>query len=252
MLYSIHELATLAGVTSRTLRYYDQIDLLKPCKLSETGYRIYGEEEVDKLQQILFYRSFDLSLYEISEIMKQTEQARLKSLEIHLSALYEKEKQINTIISAMKETIRYLKGEIKMENKQKFEAFKQNAINKNDQRYGKEIREKYGEESIKQANKTFLHMTEEEYQDTILLEKEIKKQLEKAVKENLDAGSEKGKNIAKLHQKWISAMWGSYSVERHLGVAMLYISDERFRMYYDEKQEGCAQFLYEAIKKTFS
>ena len=59
MEYTIKKLATLAGVTTRTLRYYDEVGILKPARINSSGYRIYGKKEIDRLQQILFYREKD-------------------------------------------------------------------------------------------------------------------------------------------------------------------------------------------------
>ena len=56
MEYTVQKLGQLAGISARTLRYYDEIGLLKPTRINSSGYRIYGATEVDRLQQILFYR----------------------------------------------------------------------------------------------------------------------------------------------------------------------------------------------------
>lgn len=69
MEYTINNLSKLAGVSTRTLRYYDEIGLLKPKRISTSGYRIYGEDEVNLLQQILFYKELDLSLEKIRSIV---------------------------------------------------------------------------------------------------------------------------------------------------------------------------------------
>lgn len=69
MEYSINKLAKLAGVSTRTLRYYDEIGLLSPERISSNGYRVYGQKEVDLLQQILFYRELGVSLDEIKNIV---------------------------------------------------------------------------------------------------------------------------------------------------------------------------------------
>lgn len=61
MEYTVSQLAKLSGVSGRTLRYYDQIGLLKPARINDSGYRIYGEREVDILQQILFFRELVLA-----------------------------------------------------------------------------------------------------------------------------------------------------------------------------------------------
>lgn len=68
MEYSIRELADLAGISTRTLRYYDEINLVKPNRVNENGVRFYGKKELDLLQQILFYREQDLSLDIIRQI----------------------------------------------------------------------------------------------------------------------------------------------------------------------------------------
>ncbi|MGI6645851.1 MAG: MerR family transcriptional regulator [Limnochordia bacterium] len=67
--YTVKQRSEMAGVSGRTLRYYDQIDLLKPAAVSEAGYRIYGPEQVKRLQQILFYRELGVDLQTIKQLM---------------------------------------------------------------------------------------------------------------------------------------------------------------------------------------
>ena len=86
MEYSIRQLAALAGVSTRTLRYYDEIHLLKPARVNEAGYRYYGEKEVALLQQILFYRERDLGLEVISKILAQPNFDIERALYEHLKA----------------------------------------------------------------------------------------------------------------------------------------------------------------------
>ncbi|MGO3750973.1 MerR family transcriptional regulator [Vagococcus salmoninarum] len=69
MTYTIKELANLAGVTPRTLRHYHQLGLLLPAYLTEAGYRIYTQVEIDKLQHILFYRELAVPLEQIKDLL---------------------------------------------------------------------------------------------------------------------------------------------------------------------------------------
>lgn len=62
MEYTVNKLAKISGVSARTLHYYDEIGLLRPMRIAENGYRIYGPKEVDLLQQILFYRELGVPL----------------------------------------------------------------------------------------------------------------------------------------------------------------------------------------------
>ena len=87
MEYSIQELSRLSGVTTRTLRWYDQIGLLKPSRVAESGYRYYGRAEVDRLQDILYYRALGVELARIKECLDDPSFDRLAALRNHLTAL---------------------------------------------------------------------------------------------------------------------------------------------------------------------
>lgn len=144
MEYSINKLAKLAGVSTRTLRYYDEIKLLSPERISSSGYRVYGQKEVDLLQQVLFYRELGVPLDEIKNIIWSKDYDSITALQGHLSALRAKKEHIELLISNVEKTIVASKGEIAMSDKEKFEGFKQKMLEENEKQYGKEIREKFG------------------------------------------------------------------------------------------------------------
>ena len=146
--YTVHELATISGVSVRTLHYYDELGLLYPMCIAENGYRIYGSKEVDKLQQILFYRELKVPLKRIKDIMDAPDYDKAKELEKQLQQLLLQKEQLELLIQNISKTISNLKGENVMSDTEKFEGFKQKMINDNENEYGKEIREKYGDEII--------------------------------------------------------------------------------------------------------
>ena len=98
--YSAKELSNLAGVSVRTLHYYDEIGLLKPAIRTEAKYRWYGEEELLKLQQILFYKELDFSLKEIIAILNDPDFDLIKALESHQLALLSKQDNIFFLLVA--------------------------------------------------------------------------------------------------------------------------------------------------------
>jgi len=246
MEYTIQKLAAMAGVSTRTLRYYDEIGLLKPARINSSGYRIYGQAEVDKLQQILFYRELEVGLEQIKDIINAPDFDVLKALREHLDKLLVKRKKVETLISTVEKTIAEKEGRIVMSDKEKFEGFKQKLIEENEKKYGKEAREKYGDEAVERSNQQFRNMSEEEYKKLINLEKEIKDILAEAMKEG-DPASSLAQKAAQLHREWISFCWGTYDKEAHRGIAQMYVDDERFTAYYDDKQPGTAKFLRDAI-----
>ena len=248
MKYSIKELAELTGLTTRTLRYYDEINLLKPATVGENGYRYYGSKELELLQQIMFYRERGFELKEIRDIINNPEYDVKEALEQHLQALEQEKINIDSLIRNIKLTILTMEGTCSMSDKERFEVFKNQLVKENEAKYGTEIREKYGDDTIDESNKKFLDMNEEKYNRFKSLEEEIKAKLEVAVNEGLEPTSEEGKELTVLHKEWLLMTWKTYSSEAHKGLSKMYVFDERFKSYYDENVEGCADFLQKAIE----
>ena len=248
MEYSIKELAELTGLTTRTLRYYDEINLLKPAIVKENGYRYYGSKELELLQQIMFYRKRGFELKQIKDIIENPDYDLKEALVQHLKALEDEKKNIDSLILNVKLTILSMEGTCYMTDKERFEVFKEEIIKENEAKYGAEIREKYGDETIDASNAKIMGMNEDKYNHFKSLEENIKTKLEVAVKACLDPSSDEGKEITALHKEWLMMTWKSYSSEAHKGLAKMYVFDERFKSYYDANVEGCAEFLEKAIE----
>ena len=246
MEYTVQKLSQIAGVSTRTLRYYDEIGILKPARINSSGYRIYGQQEVDRLQQILFYRELGVSLESIRDIVTAPSFDGAKALREHREKLLAKREQLDSLIANVDKTIAVTEGRITMSNKEKFEGFKQKQIDENEKKYGAEVRQKYGDEAMDKSNKHFKNMSEEDYNRMTSLAEEVKSVLAEAFKTGNPAG-ELAQKAAELHKQWISMCWGQYSKEAHAGLAQMYVDDERFTAYYDEKQPGTAVFLRDAI-----
>lgn len=250
MEYTINKLSKLAGISTRTLRYYDEINLISPSYISDSGYRMYTEKEVDLLQQILFYKTLGFELKEIKEIIQNPSFDKKKALLEHLENLRKKEKQISTLIKTVEKTIKKEEGEIKMSSNEKFKGFKEDLISKNEKEYGREIRKRYGNDAVDSSNKKMMNLTEKEYKEMEDISNLITEKLSEAIENNLSASSNIGEEIANLHKEWLLFNWNknTYSKQSHRGLADMYIADERFTSYYDDKSgKGAAKFLRDAI-----
>jgi DNA-binding transcriptional MerR regulator len=247
MEYTINQLAKLAGVSTRTLRYYDQCGLLPPKTVRSNGYRIYGEAEVNRLQQILFYRELGVELSEIGRILTEKDFDGLSALQNHLAALREKRARLDRLIGNVQKSISSMKGETEMTDEEKFEGFKEKLISDNEQKYGGEIREKYGDEAVGRSNAKLKNMTKEQYGELEALTQELNRTL-KAAFEQGDPGGELAQKACALHKKWLCFYWDHYSKEAHRGVAQMYVDDPRFTAYYDAVAPGCAVFLRDAVQ----
>jgi len=236
----------MAGVSTRTLRYYDEIGILKPARINSSGYRIYGQKEVDLLQQILFYRALEVDLAAIKEIIASPGFDRIKALSEHREKLLEKKEQLNRLLVNLDKTIAAAEGRMTMSNQEKFEGFKKTIVEDNEKKYGKEVRAKYGDEAADKSNTKVLNMTREEYKCAERLAEEIKVTLAEAFRTG-DPSGEAAQKAVGLHRRWLCLYWDDYSKEAHANLGNMYVEDERFKAYYDADQPGTAEFLRDAI-----
>lgn len=246
MEYTVQKLGQLAGVSTRTLRYYDELGLLKPARINSSGYRIYGQAEVNALQHILFYRELGLGLEEIRAIVSSPAFDAAAALKAHRNKLLERRAQLDALIANVDKTLAHTEGRMEMSDQEKFEGFKQKLIDDNERQYGAEAREKYGNEAVDRSNRNLKHMSAEDYERIQKLEQHMFEALERGMQAGDPAG-EDGQQAAELHKQWLTFYWDSYSKEAHAGVAQLYVDDERFTAYYDKHKPGMAAFLRDAV-----
>jgi DNA-binding transcriptional MerR regulator len=242
----MNKLTKMSGISTRTLRYYDEIGLLKPARVASSGYRIYGQEQVDILQQILFYKELGFSLEEIKKLLSAPEFDRGRAFASHLSALHKKREQLDTLILNVTKSLAALKGEITMADKEKFEGFKQTLIDDNERKFGTEVRAKYGNKAMDESNAKLKGLTKEQYDEG----ERLRVQCEEALKLAFEAGnpaSELAHKACDLHRKWLGMYSADYSKEYHKCLGEMYAADERFKAYYDKIAPGCAEFLRDAI-----
>lgn len=252
MEYTVQQLAKLSGVSKRTLHYYDEIDLLKPKAIRSNGYRIYGSEEVTRLQQILFFKSFGLSLIEIQTIMAQDKVTIYQTLQSQQMKLIQQKISLEQQIQALSQTLQEYQGEITMTDQEKFNYFKQQKLAENEEKYGQEIREKYGEEAIQKSNQKWLNLAPEQFETMQQAEKNLIQNLNSLLTHPQSLPNDLAQSAFLAHKTWLSTVTPFYNTIYHQNLAEMYQSDERFRTYYDEKTIAPSTDLLAEIIKFYT
>lgn len=246
MNYKISEVAKIAGISTRTLRYYDQIELLKPQKDKQSKYRIYNDEDFSLLQQIQLFKRLGFQLDTIKSIVHQSNFNFESALIEHKNRLEMEAKQISIVLHTIHKTLKSIGGDYTMKNESKFEGLKTKTVLNNELQYGPEIRENYGDSTIDASNQKFQKMTAKEFKEAKKLELEILDKLQVALSESPE--SKAASEVCALHQKWIQYYWPTYSVTSHLNLVQMYTEDQRFVSYYEKAGKGAADFLLRAMK----
>lgn len=198
------------------------------------------------LQQILFYKELGFELQIIKDIITQPSFDIIEALKSHRNKLLKKKSQINILLDNIEKTIAHHEGRIAMSDNEKFNGFKQQMIDENEKQYGKEIRDKYGNEVVNQSYQKLKNMSKEEFEKLQNVQDELYSTLKLAMETN-DPASELAQKAAKLHKEWLCFYWPKYNKEAHRNLAQMYVDDERFKKYYDNIHPKCAEFLRDAI-----
>ena len=236
----ISEVAKLTGITVRTLHYYDEIGLLKPSEITEAGYRIYSREDLEILQQILFFRELDFPLSQIKEIMNNPNYDKEEALKKQKELLIQQRQRIEGLI-------KLIEKRIEGDNNMSFKEFDMNEIEENKKKYAKEVKERWGtSKAYEESEKKTSSYNKEKWGDINQETSEIFKGF--AELRNSDPGSEEVQELVRRWQKYITDNFYTCTNEILSGLGLMYVEDERFKENLDKNGEGTAKLMAEAIK----
>ena len=245
-MYTIQHMANTAGISNRTLRYYDSIGLLSPTARSEGGYRLYTDNDLLLLQQILIFKRLGLDLKTIKQIVTNPQFDIITSLKNQLRDVAAEQLRLNQLRATIEQTLQQINQGGTISMKDGFKGLKDETIAKNEQTYGTEIRDKYDNEVVEASYDKMRKLSKWEWNRASELASEILSLLPKAMDEGVT--SSLAAQLCQKHQEWIQFYWPTYSKDAHLALCEMYTTDERFTAYYDKSRVGAASFLYQAMK----
>jgi DNA-binding transcriptional MerR regulator len=240
MPYTIKDVADLAGVTTRTLRYYDEIGLLNPAFTGENGYRYYDQNSLLRLQQILFFRELEVPLKDIHLIMSRPDFSILRALQNHRTALQSRAKRLKALIDTIDQTIANIKGEWMMTENDFFEGF-------NETQYEEEVVERWGNTPQYAESQKKWGSYSKEQKDAI--KKEGGEITIRMVSNDPDASPDDPEVQAAIrdYHAYINRYFYTCDVEFLRGLADMWVQDPRFAVNYERIREGGAAFVREAV-----
>ncbi|MBM3122022.1 MAG: MerR family transcriptional regulator [Chloroflexi bacterium] len=241
MVYSVKQLADLAGVSRRTLHYYDQIGLLRPTSVGKNGYRSYGQEALLRLQQVLFYRELGLELDSIRSILDRPGFDVMEALQEHRRTLQQRIRRLEGLIGTLDKTLRYMKGQTSMGMDELFEGFDEET----QQRFEVEAAQLWGEEKVKESRRNWDHYTGERKQAILAEAGEIYRRLA----DQVDTDPARPE-VQELIAAWHRNLRYFYEPNREilLGLAQAYADDPRFAAFFSRLHPGLPAFLGRAIE----
>lgn len=240
-MFTVKQLSSLAGVTPRTLRHYDQIGLLKPSQVGENGYRYYAEAALLNLQQILFYRELGLPLEAIKKIMGRRDFDLLTALESHKSEIARRIQRLEQLVGTVDDTISYLKGQKEMSQAQFFTGL----TPEQEEAYAREAEQMYDSETVRESNRKWKAYGREKQQAILAEGQQIYLELIAAMPGGADAPE--AQMLVERWRQHMNYFW-TPNLEQLIGLAEGYVNDPRFRANFDAMHPKLAEFVLAAVR----
>ncbi|MER6387475.1 MerR family transcriptional regulator [Streptomyces sp. NPDC059382] len=242
--HSVGQVAGFAGVTVRTLHHYDEIGLLSPSGRNHAGHRRYDDADLDRLQRILFYRELGFPLDEVAVLLDDPESDPREHLRRQHALLTDRIARLQQMAKAVEHAMEAKKMGIDLTPEERFEVFG----DKDPERYEQEARERWGDtETYAESQRRAATYTKDDWK---LMQDQV---ADWGVRYSalMDAGEpadgERAMDMAEEHRQHIGTWFYDCGYELHTCLGEMYVSDERFKEFYDSMRAGLAEHLRDAI-----
>lgn len=244
MSVSIGKVSRLAGVTVRTLHHYDEIGLLRPSERSAAEYRRYSDADLERLQQILFYRELGLALNEIASVLDDPETDAVAHLRRQHDLLNGRVRRLQTMVAAIEKAIEARQMGINLTPEERLEVF--GDFNPDD--YAAEVEERWGKsDAYRESRRRTRSYTRDDWKRLGDESKAIEQGLAAAMRDGEPAASPRAMGLAEAHRQQISRWFYECGHEMHRALADGYVNDPRFTAHYEKIATGLAQYVRDAV-----
>ena len=241
---TVGRVAELAGITVRTLHHYDEVGLVSPQSRSDSGYRLYGEVEIDRLQEVLFFRELGFGLEQIREIIDEPDYNRTDALVSQRRLVERRAERLMNMMDALDVAIEASRRGITMNPEEKLEVFG----DFDPDEHAAEAEERWGDtDAYQEAARRTSSYAKSDWQMIKKESEEINERLLDLMAEDVPPDSEEAMDIAEEHRDHITKWFYECTKEIHAGLGEMYMADVRFKENIDKAGDGLAEYLSAAI-----
>ncbi|MBA4863894.1 MerR family transcriptional regulator [Streptomyces sp. PSKA54] len=244
MSYSVGQVAGFAKITVRTLHHYDEIGLLVPSERSHAGHRRYSDADLDRLQQILFYRELGFPLEEVAALLDDPGADPREHLRRQHELLTTRIAELQKMAEAVEHAMEARKLGINLTPEEKFEVFGDH----DPDQYAEEAERRWGgNEPFAESQRRSASYSKQDWARYKEESVDWGRRLASLMAEGTPADSERAMDLAEEHRLQIVRWFYDCTYEIHCGLADLYVTDERFTRYYEQLRPDAARYLHDAI-----
>jgi len=241
--YTVGQLAAIAHVTVRALHHYDEIGLLTPSARTRAGYRRYNERDLERLQQLLFYRELGFPLDQIAALL-DGDTAPQVHLHTQRQLLTERIARLQAMVCAIDRTMEAKRMKLKLKPEERFEVFGEFVPEDHEA----EVQTRWGSSpAFAESQHRVARYSKDDWRRLKQEAADIVDALSAAMKADVPADSVQAMNLAEQHRLHIGRWFYDCSHEIHRGLGEMYVADPRFTVHYDSVVPGLAAYVRDAI-----
>ncbi|MEE1756740.1 MerR family transcriptional regulator [Streptomyces sp. SP18CS02] len=242
--YSVGQVAGFAGVTVRTLHHYDEIGLLSPSGRSHAGHRRYDDDDLERLQRILFYRELGFPLDEVAALLDDPGADPQEHLRRRHDLLNARIAGLRKMVEAVERAMEAKKMGINLTPEERFEVFG----DKDPEQYAEEAGQRWGDtDSYRESRRRSARYTRADWQRIQDEAAEWGVRYRALMAGGEPATGERAMDLAEEHRRHIGTWFYACTHEVHRCLGEMYTTDERFTAFYDAMRPGMAEHLRDAI-----
>lgn len=248
MVYTVKKLSGLSGVTVRTLHFYEEAGILKPAYYGSNGYRYYGENELLRLQQILFFKELGFSIKQIQKVLGRSDFDQISALNSHRRTLCREWERLRQLIDTIDKTIDHLNGKTKMKEEDMYDGF----ITKEKQEEYKEyLKNRFGSDhpEFAECERNVSQWTQADWQRYKSESESNMRQLAGMMERRLSPDCSEVQAVIQSHYKWLKKFW-TPDRQSYVALGQMYTELEwkKFFGKFDPNHPRLALFLADAMR----
>lgn len=244
---TVGHVARLAGVTVRTLHHYDATGLVRPSARSPAGYRLYGHDDLTRLQQVLYYRAVGFGLDEIARLLDDPDADPLTHLQHQRTLLADRVERLERMIAHIDVHLEARTMEIDLTPDEMLEVFGEEHARDHEARTAEAEQRWGGTDAWEQSRRRTARYDKDDWQQAMADQQAAARRLVDAMEAGLAADSPAAMDAAEEHRQQITRWFYDCSYEIHRGLADMYVQDPRFAATYEDMAPGLAAYVRDAI-----
>ena len=242
-LLTVGQVADALGVTVRTLHHYDEVGLVTPSERSSSGYRLYTEDDLRRLQHVVVYRRLGFSLDEIGELLAEDADV-IEHLRRQRATLTDRVAELSQLVTAIDRALENEMNGYRITREEQRELFGQSF----DDSYAAEAEERWGDtDAWSQSQQRAKSYTKEQWQQIKQETDEVNRRFVELMRAGVPADAPQAMDVAEEARQGICRWFYDCSREMHAGIAEMYVSDPRYTQTYDALGAGLAQYVRDAV-----